>query len=413
MVTTTRRGALDLLSSLLGNAGLQLVGVVTAVMAARIFDPSARGEIAAAVTWLLIMSAVADLGLSQSVPYYVARKVRAAGSTSIALVVAVSICLAPLFVFLPGIVGYRLSASALAYSVAGVPFCLIISYVGGVFQGESRHRLLTLVRLLGCMPYAIALVAAAVGRYSPDAVLWQALGLTVTVCLLLCLWSRRSSLLSERPTLQLAGLLTSYGLRTYPGNLAWMATQRIPMLLVGGLAGTASLGYYTVAQSYAVIPFAVASAFALMAPGRIGSCSGADSVKASRKLCRFGLLATWGVVVVLVPITNLTLVPVFGRAYEPSVGPAVLLVIGAGLFGQNFVLSASLRALDYPSVPSFAEAAGLVAVLISCPFFVQWFGWVGAAWATVVGAGIVSVLLLIFLRRCHNSRLLGLERSSA
>jgi O-antigen/teichoic acid export membrane protein len=220
MVTTARRGALDLLHSLSGNAGLQLVGVATAVMAARIFDPSARGEIAAAATWLLIMSAVADLGLSQSVPYYVARKVSGAGSTSIVLVVAVSVFLAPFFMFLPGIMGYHLSTAALAYSVVGVPFCTVIGYVGGVSQGRSLHGTLTLVRLFGSMPYAIALVVAAVGRHSPDAVLWQALGLTILVCLLLCFWAGRSSLLSEGPSWQLAGLLTSYGLRTYPGNLA-------------------------------------------------------------------------------------------------------------------------------------------------------------------------------------------------
>jgi O-antigen/teichoic acid export membrane protein len=113
----------------------------------------------------------------------------------------------------------------------------------------------------------------------------------------------------------------------------------------------------------------------------------------------------------LVPIAKLTLVPAFGLAYAPSIGPAILLVFGAGLFGTNFVISASLRALDHPAVPSFAETAGLIAVLIFCPLLIHWFGWVGAAWATLAGAGMVSVFLLISLHRCHNSRLLGLGRN--
>jgi O-antigen/teichoic acid export membrane protein len=410
-VSPVRRRLAGLGVSLFGNLVVQIVGLLTSVLAARLFGPAERGELAAAVAWALIASAVADLGLSQAVPFHAARRLSGSGATALLVVVAAAIVLGPLFLVGHDMLGYRLSSAAMCYSLIGVPFGLAITYIAGLFQGMSRHGTFTTVRIFGALPYAIGLVLSIFQTArSPDRVLWTALAVAILGCAGLCVFAARTTPFFGHPATPVAGTLLRYGLKTYPGSLAWAAGQRVPVLLVGASAGSAALGYYAVAQSYAVIPLAVASAFAFLAPGRIGSKSGPDAVRAAKDLCRSGLLTTWLITIVLLPLSGVVVLAVFGPVYRPSVEAACLLVVASGFLGSNFILSACLRALRRPSSPSYAELGGLVVVLALCPILIRHFGWNGAAAASLAGTALVSVILCLLIYLDHRSRPARLKR---
>lgn len=393
----SRRALWDLAVSLLGNGALQLLGLGTSILAARLLRPDARGELAAAVTWALILTALADLGLSQAVPVFSAKGRAGVTLAAAATAFAASALLAPVFLLLPGLLGFHPTAAAFCYSIVGVPFGLTTTYLAGACQGASRHAAFNTIRVAGSLPYGIGLGFAIFPAWrSPDVVLWSSLALTIVACLVLAGASRRWL---GRPDFQ---NLITYGLRGYPGNLAWTAAQRIPVLMVGGFSGSAALGYFTVAQSYAVVPFAVGSAFALLGPGRIASLTGPAAAQASRSLARWGITATWAVALVFLPLTGALVRAVYGAAYAPSAGAAVLLVLASGFLGTNFVLSACLRALRRPGAPSYAELTGLAVVIVLCPMAIHWLGWTGAAWTTLTAAAIVAVILAGLLKEAHH-----------
>jgi O-antigen/teichoic acid export membrane protein len=385
---------------LAGNGSLQLLGLGTSILAARLFRPEARGELAAAVTWALILTALADLGLSQAVPVFSAKGRSGISAAAAAVAFGTSALLAPVFLILPGVLGFHPTAAAFCYSIVGVPFGLTTGYLAAACQGASRHTAFNTIRIVGSLPYGIGLCLALFPfRRSPDVVLWSSLAMTIVACLALAWWASRFTTALRRPDLD--GLI-AYGLRGYPGNLAWTATQRVPLLLVGGMSGSAALGYFTVAQSYAVVPFAVGSAFALLGPGRIAALTGRPAVRASRSLARWGILATWLVALVFLPLTGPVVRAVYGADYAASTGAAVVLVLASGFLGTNFILSACLRALRRPAAPSYAEAAGLAIALAACPVAIHWLGWTGAAWTTLAAAAAVTAILTALLTDAHN-----------
>ena len=391
-----RRDAWDLITSVSGNAGIQAIGILTAILAARLYAPADRGELAAAVTWSLVFVAMTDLGLSQAVPFFAAKQTPNVGSTSVAIALLATVAVTPVAALLVMVWGPESSRVASAYALLIVPFALILNYCGGLVQGQSRHRSFTVMRTLAAIPYALGLILAGWWwRSGPDAVLLVALGLTISLSVAIVTYSSRTIDAFGRPSRSLSRPMIAFGVRTYPGNLAWIGNQRAPMLIVGAVLGSASLGVYSVAQSYAAIPFVVASAIALLIPGRVASVDGSEAKRESLRFIVLGSIATWVVAAALIPLAG-TIVPlVYGSVYDEAVIPSVVLLLASGFVGFNFVVSTSLRSVGKPSAPSQAEAIGLILTLILAAILVRTIGAIGAAWATL-GSSVVVAFILSF-----------------
>lgn len=397
-----RRGLVpDLLASLSGNAALQVLGVVTAVLAARLFSPAARGELAAAVASLVLLSAVSDFGISQAVPYYSALREKGVGATSVAMVAAAAFVLSPVLALALNAFGPDLSTAGLAYVVLGTPLTNIVSNMGALFQGASRHVMFSTYRLLVIVPYAGGLlIAAVVTESTPDHVLWSALVMQTIICIAGVCYAKRLDAFGPVSAPQ-ARRLAGYGVRTFTGNLAFSANRQCPLLVVEMVLGRAAAGYYAVALSYATIPFVVASAFALLAPGRIAPAVRSAGLSAARRLSQVGVAATWFAALPLMAAAHVLLPFVYGDQYRPSSGVAVILVVCSAVLGMNFVYSACLRSLGRPAAPSFAEATGLVATVALIPFLAAQVGVAGAAWGAVSSAAAVAVVLTGFVSAVH------------
>lgn len=389
-------------TNLTGILAIQGLGFITALLAARLFNPADRGTLAAAVSWSLLLFAIGDLGLSEAVPFLAAKRRSGVGATAVVVAVLIALFLAPIFFIAIRFIGPDLSGTAMLYAIVGAPISLIITYAGALFQGESRLGVFNLYRIMGNIPYALGLVlAGGQATRTPDRVLLIALWSSGLVCLLGTFYARRAIKVFGSPSREILRTLVPFGLKTYPGNLAWNGNQRLPLLILGGAAGTAALGYYSVALSYAMVPLVIASAFALLAPGRIASREGQAAIKESRRLSFLGIVATWLVALALIPLAGVIVPWVFGSAYTPSATSAAVLAGAFGLIGTNFILSASLRALGRPAAPSWAEMAGLIVTLVAAPIFAAKYGAVGSAWVAFASAFLATPILIAFARRHH------------
>jgi len=382
-------------ANLSGNVAIQLTGLASVVLAGRLFDPTERGRLAAAVVWALTVSVVADLGVSQAVPYYAAKRRQGVGASAMMVVLSTSLVAIPCFLLVTHLLDFELSFASIVYAAFGAPLSLIVAYMVGVHQGESRYPSFNLCRVLGSASYLVGLVVIAfAAQPTADAVLWVAFTVSLMACSAVVLWTRRAAPAFGTHNGAVSRDLISYGLRAYPGKLAFVGSQSIPPLLVGGIGGAASLGYYSVAQSYAIVPLMVAGAFAQLAPASIASRCGDDAIRECRRLCLFGMLSATLTALLLAPLAELALPLVFGPSYMPSGALASLLVVVSAIAGVNLVLTASLQAIGRPAVASWGAIAGLATTLALGPFLVRQLGAWGAAWTALASAAVATSVML-------------------
>ncbi len=97
--------------------------------------------------------------------------------------------------------------------------------------------------------------------------------------------------------------------------------------------------------------------------------------------------------------TPLAIVVLFGYAFVPSTRAAFVLVPAATLLGFNVVLHDGLRGLDWPYVPVYAEAVGLVVTAASLLVMLRPYGIMGAAVASLLGYATITIALLFSTTR--------------
>ena len=186
-----------------------------------------------------------------------------------------------------------------------------------------------------------------------------------------------------------------FGLRLWAGSLALFLNFRIDQILMGFIAGRATLGIYAVAVNLSevllLLPSAVASALAPIIAGAPPSQRVDRTIRAVRPL----LLVT-GAGVLVAAFAGPPLLPlIFGPAFGASVGPFLLLLPGALGFAMMRVFSSSLLGESAPGKSSLAALVSLFVGLALDLALIPRLGAEGASIATslaFLAGGLVAVL---------------------
>ena len=388
-----------------------LMSAVGAIVAARILGPSGRGELAAAVVWASILTALSTLGLPQALTYHIARAPGVVGrvfSTTLVLLFAQS-CAALLL-------GYLASALFLAHvepTIRGsvriyllsIPFSLLTNYLMNMVQGLKRFGLFNLFRLTAAGGYVLGLASAAiVGLRQAQTVIWLLLGAQVLITFI----NLGVFLFQVRPkgtfSLARARELLSYGIKSYWGGLSWMANARLDQFLMSSMVGLSELGQYAVAVSYGSATFPLAASFATVLFPRVAGDATGQAADKIKKAVRYNL-AISSLMALLLGLACPWILPLlFGQAYRSAVVPALVLLAAGVFLGGNYVLSDGVRGLGAPLVASYAEmlAAGItiVGLLVLLPVL----GILGAALVSLAAYLTVFVVLMIKIRRMSSPK---------
>jgi O-antigen/teichoic acid export membrane protein len=97
---------------------------------------------------------------------------------------------------------------------------------------------------------------------------------------------------------------------------------------------------------------------------------------------------------VLVVVTPSAIRFLFGRAFEPAISCALILVPAAAVLGINFVLEEGIRGLGSPYSVLLAELVGLMVTAASLASMLPSMGILGAALASFFGYSAVTITLL-------------------
>jgi O-antigen/teichoic acid export membrane protein len=385
----------------------QVVGLGTSflvsVLVARTLGPQGKGMLAVIMQVPALLLVALDLGITTANVYFVSRgetKAGTAAANSAVMAVLFGALGAPIIYLLltgPFAVAPGIPALAVAFAIVILPTGLFASWMNGVAAGVGNlavplrysiaSSLTTLVGLGFLWFSGRAQVSAVVGI----SVLGTIVGLGA---LLLGL---RRSLRPFAVDIGAARSAASFSAKAYLGNVAGFLLERQDVLLLGWLAGVASVGVYSVGVSFAeliwYLPNALATAIAAKG-GRTSEVSGTDYVTRTTRIAVVLLAATTvvgaGVVPFAIPL-------IFGASFAPSVMVFFAILPGILADGVARILWSyqTVRGRQYWRQALVATGANVVAVVLLVP---RW-GAVGAAMAsTVCYAGLAAFTVTRFCR---------------
>jgi O-antigen/teichoic acid export membrane protein len=241
----------------------------------------------------------------------------------------------------------------------------------------------------------------------PGALVAYALGILVSASMSgVVMWreARRGPEAAARPGWN-PGLVRSasrFGLRAYLASVVSFLNLRSDQFLVSFLAGTASLGLYSVAVTVAELMLFFPRALSTALLPRITAASQEDAGHLAASATRHTIGASVFGLLAIIPLA--LLIPlIFGEAYRPAVVPCLLLAPGVAAFSLAPVLSTYFTGqLGKPLIPSLLAALSLVVDLLLVLVLVPVLQLPGAALASTIAYLLtIAVMVALFLRVSH------------
>lgn len=386
------------------------VGFVTSILIARALGPEGKGILTEVQQVPAILAAVFNLGIASANTYFIGtRKHRLAevmgNSLAIAGVLgAIGVPIVLLFTVGPLAVVESIPLTAAVIACAILPVTLAAQNIAGINMGLGEMKALARTQMAGVV-VSLAVIGGAylVGMLTipmaTAAMLLSALlGLVLNSQRLMRHYTRRLSL--KFSTLKESA---SYSGKAYMSNLAGYLNYRQDLIVLGYLGGSAAVGVYSVAVTFAELMWNAPNALAssLLAKNLQSSAEDADALtlRSARVTAVFMLVICLLAGLIMAPVIRL----LFGVEFLPATVPFLLLLPGIWMIGISRVLSANLasKGLLYPWVSFGAMAGNLVLNIVLIPVCIAAFpdlagGAIGAALSSSVsytGSSLVTMWL--------------------
>ena len=400
---------------------VQMVGIVTGALAARLLGPVGRGLLAGITNISSSAAAVGDAGGPTAYAYQVAKapsRVAQLVRNAYALVAAQTLVIAlggSLVMLLVLRHDGMWKFVGVAFLVCYVPLNLLARYFAGLYQGQADFRRFNWIRLSLTFSYASAIVALFV--FSDHALLpvvAATLGSNVIAATMAAHGLFRRGTGARTFDRALARQTFSYGIRAHLGNLSPIDTLQVDIAVVIAFLGPRQAGLYAVGSSAATVVRSLGVAIGLVAlPSVAGTISQSDANRVTGLFFRAAVVVSgasaafiWLAAGVVVPL-------VYGAQFNGSISVVRILVVGAAATSVRQVLNDSLRGSGRPLYGSIAELTSWVALCGGLVVFVPLAGLKGAAVAVVIAYLFsFAVILTLAVRSGPSLRELCLPTSA-
>jgi len=397
----------DFAVTLSGQVGVLGFGALSSVLAARLLGPQGRGELAAIILWPTLLAFLFSIGMDQSIVFHVGKKlfgISEVWTASLVTGLGLSSCavLAGLWVIPKALRLYSPEVRHLSFVfLAFVPLIWLTALPGGFLQGTLDIGYFSLLRVLSASLYAVGLLGLYLAnRPSVE----DALAVQICALLLVSICSFWIVICRNRPrwawNFNSCKSLLNFGWKTQMGSLATHVNQRLDHLILSMFVPPRDLGLYVVA-----VAVAMSVGFFPKAAGIVTLSTGSNSdFDRAKDVIAKSFGAT--LVALLVGCTALYvicpwLIPfAFGPSFAPAVTACRILLPGSVALGLSQVLSNGARALNHPTLPSYAEGFAAVVTVLSLYLLLPRYGFVGAAIASTL-AYVSSLVLSLIVFHQH------------
>ena len=375
------------------NLAVNALALLTGPLLARGLGPSGRGDLAAILVPTALLPALADFGLSTYVLTQVSKGVAARivlgaiapVTLAVGLVVAL---LGPVFASL--IAGDRDTVKLfLIIGFALTPVFLLLNLLNAVNWARERWVIWSLVRLIGPLGSALALIAL----YVADALTLTSaaivvLGFSLLTNAPLLIHVRELTAPRWEPSRTREGL--SFGIRAWLGSALGLANVRVDQLVMTRAVSARELGLYSVAVNVTTLQQSLSAAvISAIFPGcppatprwpraLRGSPSGRSCFSASCS-CQWWRYSSRSL---------------FGSAFDDAVSMAQILLAASVPFAGTTLLEAAFTAHGRPGTAARAQLLGLAATVPGLIFLLPPLGGDGAALASLAAYSLSYVYLL-------------------
>jgi O-antigen/teichoic acid export membrane protein len=340
-------------------ASLAAVGLASIVVA-RILGPAGIGTYAIAHALLFVFTVVSELGLPQAFAYYVGRNewtgvplVRGAIGAAFLLGLAGAAAMLVSFALfggsLPGI-GWPL-AIGLALSL---PFSLLWRIGPQAALGQERFEAFAVLDASPALLLCPASIAGAAISGTEGAI-FGLVAATVASGVAVVVWLLRTSGRRVPGTSPPGGprAVFAFGVPAWTSELLMQLNLRVDLILVGGYAGAAASGVYSVALSTTSVAWVVMAAFAISALPRSARLQAhseraliglSDRHASDARVTRHAVLAMPIVGAAILILLTVGIPLLYGASFQRSVGLGLILLPGSLLLGLGMAAVAILLA---------------------------------------------------------------------
>lgn len=398
----------DLSVSFLTTGLIQVLNIATGLLAARLLLPEGRGELAALLLWPGLIAELGNLGLLDALLYRAATRgasPRALFAATMALVAILSVALIGVgLIVLPLVFANHspeLQSLAVYFLIAYLPTYFASLFTSGMFQGQLHMTTWNMLRLLVPATYLVVILALlvlagpSVANFAAAYIAAQITAAAVGLVLL-----ARRGWVAWRPERVVMKGLVVYGAKVHVGEILHSLRQRIDQAVISLWLPAADLGLYVVALTVANGPLILVYTVANVAFPKISQqdTEGGKRVVFGRYL-RFSLAAAAALVVALWLVVPWLLPLLFGRAFQPSVPIANVLLVGTLPLAAKLMFQQALKAWDRALVVGRAELIGLAAAAASIAVLMPAFGLIGVAWGIVLSQAAAAGAMAAALAR--------------
>lgn len=380
---------------------LPLVSLATGPLLAHFLGVEGRGYLSAILAAVTLMPFLLAVGLTDAATYLVARRKQPVPAVAVTLGTAQAgsalIGVALLWVLAPVIIGgYPPGVFLLQFAAIALIPLMALNAVGGARIGEGRYDLLVAGRWVAGTGRLVVLVLLAVGgALTVASATWAQLGILIVAEAVLLIGLARPRVRLRRMR-ALAGAGYAYGIKSWAGEICNVLIWRLDQVVLLPLAGATQLGYYAVAVSLAEVPRMLLNDLRNILLAEVAATR---DIETAARACRMAVVAIAVPVVGLMALTPFALPLLFTKAFEPAVPMAEVLLIATVPIGVNIFIAGSISALGRPGLQSWANAIGVVVVLVGLAVLTPFIGGMGAALTTLASAmAVTGVLVYAFWR---------------
>jgi O-antigen/teichoic acid export membrane protein len=391
-------------------AGFVVTGIL-AVIYARVLGAEGKGMLAIFALIPGMVTVMVNLGIDSANSYLVAAKrspVELVAGNSVAMVLLLSALCAGVYAMLVHartVLFGEMSLPLLLISFCLVPSMLFTRYMYGMLVGLRRVAeaaftglISGLVTLLLTLLLVVGVRGGLYGAVTSMAIGSVAGAIGGAVLLGGKTWRR----LSFR--LDVLRQAISFGIRGQWGSVVGFFNYRLDMFIVNGLVGPAEVGYYSVAVTLGELLWYLPSAASVSLLPRVAAAP-SEAKHMTLKVVHV-LLATLCLAAVLLLLVARPLVDLlFSARFRSSLVPLALLLPGVVLLGISKILNADLVGRGKPELGSVAATAALLVTVPGNIILVPRYGIAGAAAASTLAYGTLSVLNMLFFCRESGSSL--------
>lgn len=371
---------------------------ITSILVARALGPTGKGQLTIIQQVPSLILVFISFGIAAANTYHVGtgkQRVPTVLGNSIVVGLTLGVLAMPLSVILTNgraAVVSDLPLIATLIAATTLPLALVASFITAINTGLGEIRQISLGQILGSIGSLLLIIAMFLAGRLDVIAATAAAFLALIVALAWNAFVVRKH--TDHIRVDLRAMMSSarYSLKAYLGNLAGYLNYRQDVILVGYLAGAASVGVYSIAVTFAelvwYIPNSIATALFAKSMASDALTSAEFTARTSRIATSLMMAVAIAGVIAMRPIIGL----LYSQEFTPAYGAFVLLLPGVLLTGIGKIVSGHLVAQGklYPAASVTATLMNLVLNAILIP----WLGFKGAALASSFSYSFLGLFMM-------------------